>query len=253
MWRTLYVGARKDFATTVARLRRRYFRLVPRWSRFGAQAMQRYVSWHSSVCYFYNFYFFKGLFFNFYFFFFFFVFFSFLSSVVVVGVNGDETTLKNKGPVVLKESVRYESVRNCKWCDEVVENAPWIITKDFMDEHKIDYVIHDPAPYPSKDGKIADVYGPIKDADRFVASKRTDGISTTDIIVSIIKDYDLYVLRNYRRGVSFADMNVHVIDRLAFRYDMLAEDRPVLARVLFVGAITVTGLAARFIYEALKK
>ena len=156
---------------------------------------------------------------------------------VIAGVNGDAITLANKGPTVLKERDRYESVRNCKWCDEVVEDAPWIITTEFLDKHQIDYSIHDPEPYPSADKKIADVYGPLKEADRFLASKRTDGISTTDIIVAIIKDYDTYVLRNYKRGVSFRDMNVPWYKRLSIRYRVYAEQHPRLAPTLALGTV----------------
>lgn len=163
-------------------------------------------------------------------------------------MNGDAVTLANKGPTVMKERDRYESVRNCKWCDEVVEDAPWIITTDFLDKHQIDYAIHDPEPYPSVDKKIADVYGPLKDNDRFLASKRTDGISTTDIIVAIIKDYDTYVLRNYKRGVSFDAMNVPWYKQFSIRYTVSCETRPVLTPLVTLGAtaLLTTALVAFF-------
>jgi choline-phosphate cytidylyltransferase len=32
---------------------------------------------------------------------------------------------------------RYESVRHCKWVDEVVEDAPWLIDQEFLDKHKV--------------------------------------------------------------------------------------------------------------------
>lgn len=35
----------------------------------------------------------------------------------------------------------------CRWVDEVVEDAPWVITQEFLDKHKIDYVAHDALPY----------------------------------------------------------------------------------------------------------
>jgi choline-phosphate cytidylyltransferase len=42
---------------------------------------------------------------------------------------------------------RCEAVRNCKWADGVIPAAPWIITNDFLIQHRIDYVAHDENPY----------------------------------------------------------------------------------------------------------
>ena len=33
-----------------------------------------------------------------------------------------------------------------RWVDEVVLNAPWVITKEFLDKHQIDFVAHDALP-----------------------------------------------------------------------------------------------------------
>ena len=33
-----------------------------------------------------------------------------------------------------------------RWVDEVVRDAPWVITIDFLDRHNIDYVAHDDLP-----------------------------------------------------------------------------------------------------------
>lgn len=98
----------------------------------------------------------------------------------MVGVTGDKETHLRKGLTVLSGQERAETVRHCKWVDEVVENCPWIVTPEFLSEHKIDYVAHDDLPYGADEGD--DIYKPIKEAGKFLVTQRTEGVSTTGII-----------------------------------------------------------------------
>lgn len=47
----------------------------------------------------------------------------------------------------------------CRWVDEVVRDAPWVINMDFLDQHRIDFVAHDDLPYADTSGQCDDVYG----------------------------------------------------------------------------------------------
>lgn len=131
---------------------------------------------------------------------------------MVVGVPNDKLTHKYKGLTVLDEEQRYESLRHCRWVDEVIPNAPWEVTGEFLEEHEIDYVAHDDAPYAGPDGQD-DVYKFVKERGQFMTTQRTDGISTSDIITRIVKDYDLYLMRNFKRGVSRKELNVSWIKK----------------------------------------
>ena len=99
---------------------------------------------------------------------------------LIVGVTGDEETHKRKGLTVLSGKERAETVRHCRWVDEVIENCPWIVTPEFLEEHQIDYVAHDDLPYGADEGD--DIYSPIKAAGKFLVTQRTEGVSTTGII-----------------------------------------------------------------------
>ncbi|KAK0616273.1 hypothetical protein B0T14DRAFT_567889 [Immersiella caudata] len=125
---------------------------------------------------------------------------------LIVGVTGDEETHKRKGLTVLSGKERAETVRHCKWVDEVIESCPWIVTPEFLEEHKIDYVAHDDIPYGADEGD--DIYAPIKEAGKFLVTQRTEGVSTTGIITKIVRDYEKYIARQLNRGTSRQELNV---------------------------------------------
>lgn len=99
---------------------------------------------------------------------------------LIVGVTGNEETHRRKGLTVLSAAERAESVRHCKWVDEVIEDCPWIVTAEFLEQHGIDYVAHDDLPYGADEGD--DIYKPIKEKGMFLVTQRTEGLSTTGII-----------------------------------------------------------------------
>lgn len=125
---------------------------------------------------------------------------------LIVGVSGDKETIEKKGKIVMNERERSEILLHCRWVDEVICPCPWIITLDFLKKHNIHYVAHDDIPYGSVG--VEDIYKEIKEAGKFKATQRTDGISTSDIILRIIKDYDMYVERLTERGYKRKDIGV---------------------------------------------
>jgi choline-phosphate cytidylyltransferase len=51
-------------------------------------------------------------------------------------------------------------VRHCRWVDEVVADAPWVIDSAFLEKYEIDYVAHDEENYAS--AGHSDVYHYVK-------------------------------------------------------------------------------------------
>lgn len=149
--------------------------------------------------------------------------------ILIVGVAGDKDTQRFKGRTVQTEDERADTLKHLKWVDEVICPCPWTISKEFMIDNKIDYVAHDDLPYDmtaKKDDGDADeheneaeaaaaasgdVYHFVKQLGRFRATQRTEGVSTTDIINRILRDYEEYVFRCLSRGVNHKDINVGTI------------------------------------------
>ncbi|KAF2604939.1 hypothetical protein F2Q70_00024820 [Brassica cretica] len=107
-----------------------------------------------------------------------------LGDQLVVGVVSDEEIIANKGPPVTPLRERMIMVKAVKWVDEVISDAPYAITEEFMkklfDEYQIDYIIHGDDPCVLPDG--TDAYAHAKKAGRYKQIKRTEGVSSTDIV-----------------------------------------------------------------------
>eukprot|EP01111_Echinosteliopsis_oligospora_P005155 TRINITY_DN1834_c0_g1_i1.p1 TRINITY_DN1834_c0_g1~~TRINITY_DN1834_c0_g1_i1.p1 ORF type:complete len:343 (-),score=108.29 TRINITY_DN1834_c0_g1_i1:75-1103(-) len=130
----------------------------------------------------------------------------FPNTYLLVGVCNDQLTHKLKGKTVMADHERAESLRHCRWVDQVIENAPWIVTQDFIDKHNIDYVAHGEDICLDENG--VDIYKFVKDQGKYQTIKRTEGISTSDIILRIVKNYDSYVRRNLARGYTGKQLGI---------------------------------------------
>ena len=123
----------------------------------------------------------------------------FEDSYLLVGVCKDEDVIPLKGPVVMTYEERCKSVKHCKWVDEVVYDAPWIIDEQFLIDKKIDYVTRDSVEYVTTDifgNTIADAYSVPKKLNKFIPINRTPNISTTDLVNRILINQEIYKKRN---------------------------------------------------------
>jgi len=80
-----------------------------------------------------------------------------------VGLVGDADIIKNKGsPPVMPEDERFLTLQACKFVDEIIRDAPYDLSPEWVDslvrDHAIDYVVHGDDPCITADGKDAYAY-----------------------------------------------------------------------------------------------
>ena len=102
--------------------------------------------------------------------------------ILYIGVNGDEVVSNYKRKPIIDLDERVKVIEACKYVDKVIPNSPWYITKEFLDELKVDVVVTVPRTcdvikmcyeIPQKMGIL-----------RFVPY--TKGVSTSEIINRIL-------------------------------------------------------------------
>lgn len=57
--------------------------------------------------------------------------------IFLFSVCSDELTHNLKGFTVMNEAERYDAVQHCRYVDEVVRDAPWTLTPEFLEEHRV--------------------------------------------------------------------------------------------------------------------
>ena len=65
-----------------------------------------------------------------------------LGDYLIVGVMSDDDISKWKRHPILTLEERVAVVAACRYVDEAIPNAPWIIDSDWISQHHIDLVVH---------------------------------------------------------------------------------------------------------------
>jgi len=103
---------------------------------------------------------------------------------LIVGIHSNDEIERQKGPPVMKQEERYGLLEHIKWIDEIAYDVPYCPSIETLEKVHADYVIHgDDIPYNSE-GRCA--YDEIIAANRLKIIKRTEGVSTTDLVGRIL-------------------------------------------------------------------
>jgi len=104
-----------------------------------------------------------------------------MGDYLIVGIHSDEDIGNYKRPPIIPENDRYEIIRSCRYVNEVIEAAPLVMTKEFIEANNIDLVVrgNDVTPELLRQQAAPNEMGIM----RYLP--RTKNISTTDIIQKI--------------------------------------------------------------------
>jgi len=103
--------------------------------------------------------------------------------LVYIGIHNDIEVESYKRKPILTMEERIKVLESCKYIDKIIPNAPLIVTKEYIDLHKIDYIF---IPNNRKDEEIDNWLEYPKKLYMVKIIPYTNSISTTDIINRII-------------------------------------------------------------------
>ena len=103
-----------------------------------------------------------------------------LCDELVLGIHSDAEILHHKGPTVMNEEERVAAVKACKWIDQVVFGVPYDPSVELLDALGCDFCVHGDDTSTTATGE--DAFAKVKKVGRMRIVKRTEGISTTDLV-----------------------------------------------------------------------
>jgi choline-phosphate cytidylyltransferase len=103
---------------------------------------------------------------------------------VIIGVTGDDDATDYKRKPVMDQEERTSIVAALKMVDEVICPCPLVVTEEFMDEHKIDLVVHGFANEADAQ-KQTEFFGIAMELGKFQQIPYTSGVSTTERIKTL--------------------------------------------------------------------
>ncbi len=152
-----------------------------------------------------------------------------LGDILVMGVNSDADVLKVKGPTLMNENERGALAGACKWVDEVVIGTAYTPSIKLLDELKCDYSSHgDDVAY---DENGVSVYDEIIKAGRMKYFKRTEGVSTTEIIGRLLLCIKDNIVKGEKDKMEMTTSS-ELIKQLAELDDFQKNRKPVMSSFL---------------------
>ena len=109
-------------------------------------------------------------------------------SKLIVGIINDNLSEHYKRRPIYNEDDRCEIIKNIKCVDDIIRNAPLVMTEEFINENNIDLIVHGFANENDSKKQKEFFEIPIK-LNKFASISYYNKISTTEIIKKIKNEY----------------------------------------------------------------
>lgn len=110
--------------------------------------------------------------------------------VMLAGIHSDEAITRQKGPPMMSDNERVAVLEATKWVDEFVTHLPYVsMSSQMADALRVRWICHGDDMPICKDG--GGMYSDAIEHGRFQMLKRTEGISTTQIIERLLRQQGL--------------------------------------------------------------
>lgn len=103
-----------------------------------------------------------------------------ICDMLIVGIHSDTEIEENKALPVMTQAERYGLLGHVKWIDEILYDVPYSPHISTLERAKADFCVHGDDMPVNAQGVCA--YDEMRDAGRLRVVKRTEGVSTTDLI-----------------------------------------------------------------------
>ncbi|KAF2480811.1 phosphoethanolamine [Neohortaea acidophila] len=103
-----------------------------------------------------------------------------LGASLLVGLHTDEEIAANKGPTVMSLAERVAAVDACRFATQCIPRAPYVTSLAWISHYGCWFVTH--GDDITSDANGEDCYRFVKEAGRMKIVRRTEGISTTDLV-----------------------------------------------------------------------
>jgi len=103
-----------------------------------------------------------------------------ICDVLVVGVHSDDEIARNKAIPVMTQAERYGLLEHIKWADEILHDVPYSPALATLERARAEFCVHGDDMPRNAEGYCA--YDHMADAGKLRIVKRTEGVSTTDLV-----------------------------------------------------------------------